>query len=172
MLIVVIGWFLTDKVIEPRLAKTKVDGDTSQMITMEALSTQERKGLRAAVFSMFVVALLLALSIVLPAATPWAAPAEQVAEGMNPLLVAASPLMKSIVTLILVFFLVPGIVYGYVSGSVSNHRDIIKGMSHAMSGMGYYIVMAFFCALFLYAFNQSNLGTLLALKGANALKSA
>ncbi len=170
-LIVLVGWFLTDKVIEPRLQATKVDGDTSQMVKMDALSAQERKGLRAAVISMFVVAALLTLSIVVPAATPWAAPAEQVAEGMNPLLVAASPLMKSIVTLIFVFFLVPGIVYGYVAGTVQTHRDVIKGMSNAMSGMGYYIVMAFFCALFLYAFNQSNLGVLLALKGANALKA-
>ncbi|WP_333607867.1 AbgT family transporter [Arsukibacterium sp.] len=169
-LIILIGWFLTDKVIEPRLKATKVDGDTSQMIKMDALTPQERKGLRAASFSMLLMMVLLVLSV-LPENTPWAAAPADVAEGMNPLLVNAAPLMKSIVTLIFVFFLVPGIVYGYVSGSVQNHRDVIKGMSHAMSGMGYYIVMAFFCALFLYAFNQSNLGVLMAVKGANALKA-
>jgi aminobenzoyl-glutamate transport protein len=43
-------------------------------------------------------------------------------------------------------------------------------MSHAMSGMGYYIVMAFFCAQFIFAFGQSNLGALLAIKGALGLK--
>ena len=52
----------------------------------------------------------------------------------------------------------------------SSHRDIVKGMSHAMSGMGYYIVMAFFCAQFIYAFGQANLGALLAIKGALWLK--
>lgn len=36
--------------------------------------------------------------------------------------------------------------------------------------MGYYIVMAFFCAQFIYAFGQSNLGALMAIKGALALK--
>jgi aminobenzoyl-glutamate transport protein len=45
-------------------------------------------------------------------------------------------------------------------------------MTKAMSGMGYYIVMAFFCAQFIYAFGQSNLGVLLALKSANALREA
>jgi len=43
-------------------------------------------------------------------------------------------------------------------------------MTKAMSGMGYYIVMAFFCAQFIYAFGQSNLGALLAIKGANFLQ--
>ena len=169
-LIVAIGWFLTDKVIEPRLKGTKVDGDTSQMVTMEPLNPNELRGLKAAAFSILAVIGLLALSIVLPENTPWAAKPEDVLPGVNPLLTAAAPLMKSIVTIIFVFFLVPGIVYGYVSGSVKSHRDIVAGMSHAMSGMGYYIVMAFFCALFLYAFSQSNLGVLMALKGANALK--
>jgi aminobenzoyl-glutamate transport protein len=61
-------------------------------------------------------------------------------------------------------------VYGYAAGTVKNHRDVIQGMSKAMSGMGYYIVMAFFCAQFIYAFGQSNLGALLAIKGAGALK--
>lgn len=170
LLIVLIGWFLTDKVIEPRLKATKVDGDTTQMVTMDALTDRERKGLRAASFSMLVMIVLLVLSV-LPENTPWAASPELVAEGLNPLLINAAPLMQSIVTLIFIFFLVPGVVYGYVSGSVQNHRDVIKGMSHAMSGMGYYIVMAFFCALFIYSFTQSNLGVLLALKGANALKA-
>jgi p-aminobenzoyl-glutamate transporter AbgT len=68
------------------------------------------------------------------------------------------------VALIFVFFLIPGIVYGVVSGSVSTHHDIVKGMSKSMSGMGYYIVMAFFCAQFIYAFGQSNLGAYLLLK--------
>ena len=79
--------------------------------------------------------------------------------------------MQSIVALIFIFFLIPGVVYGYVSGTVKTHRDVIAGMSKAMSGMGYYIVMAFFAAQFIYAFGQSNLGVLLAIKGANGLQA-
>jgi aminobenzoyl-glutamate transport protein len=78
--------------------------------------------------------------------------------------------MQSIVALIFVFFLIPGIVYGYVAGSLKNHRGVVAGMTKAMSGMGYYIVMAFFAAQFIYAFGQSNIGPLLAIKGANVLK--
>jgi aminobenzoyl-glutamate transport protein len=37
--------------------------------------------------------------------------------------------------------------------------------------MAYYIVMAFFCALFIAAFSKSNLGALLAIEGAQLLKA-
>ena len=79
--------------------------------------------------------------------------------------------MKVIVPLIFLLFIVPGIVHGYVSGRFKSHRDVIKGMSSTMSTMGYYLVMAFFASLFIYSFNQSHLGALLAVKGADVLKS-
>jgi aminobenzoyl-glutamate transport protein len=84
---------------------------------------------------------------------------------------SAAPLMQSIVPLIFLLFLVPGIVYGYAAGTVKSHRDIVKGMSTAMSTMGYYIVLAFFAALFIAAFGQSNIGALVALKGAAFLQA-
>jgi aminobenzoyl-glutamate transport protein len=85
---------------------------------------------------------------------------------------ATAPLMRSIVPLIFLVFLLPGVVYGYVSRSVRSHRDLIAGMTQAMSGMGYYIVMAFFAALFIAEFGRSNLGALLALQGASWLQAA
>jgi len=44
-------------------------------------------------------------------------------------------------------------------------------MSKAMGTMAYYLVMVFFAALFIDAFTRSNLGALLALKGAGFLQS-
>ncbi len=169
-LIIAVAWFLTDKVIEPRLQATAVDGDSTQMPTMDALGANEKRGLLAALAAMGLLSLLFVLTL-LPETSPWAAPADQVAAGQSRLLVSAAPVMQSIVGLIFVFFLVPGIVYGYIAGTVKTHRDVIAGMSKAMSGMGYYIVMAFFCAQFIYAFSQSNLGVLLAIKGANTLQA-
>jgi len=48
---------------------------------------------------------------------------------------------------------------------------MIAGMTKAMSTMGYYLVIMFFIAQFIYAFGQSNLGVLLALEGAAVLKA-
>ncbi|TVL29632.1 AbgT family transporter [Shewanella xiamenensis] len=162
VLIILVGWFLTDKVIEPRLKNTAVNGDPSTLPTLDELAPHERRGLKFAMGAM----LLCVLGLVFTAYgdnSAW--------RGTDGALTSASaPLMRSIVAIIFVFFLVPGIVYGYVAGTANNHRAIIQGMSKSMSGMGYYIVMAFFCAQFIYAFGQSNLGALMAIKGALALK--
>jgi aminobenzoyl-glutamate transport protein len=83
----------------------------------------------------------------------------------------SAPLMRSIVALIFLLFLLPGIVYGYAARKVKSHKDIIQGMSKSMSTMGYYMVLAFFAALFTSAFAASNLGALMALKGAALIKS-
>ena len=162
-LIVSVGWFLTDRVIEPRLKGTPIDGDASAMPKMEPLTPPERRGLRAALGAMLGGLVVLAL-VSAPTASPFRSP-----EGA--LTAAAAPLMRSIVPLIMLLFLLPGVVYGYSAGTVKNHRDVIQAMSKSMSTMGYYIVLAFFASLFIAAFGQSNLGALFALKGANALKA-
>ena len=230
LLLVGLGWFVTDKIVEPRLKKTtEVDGDPDDMPQMETLGPKEKKGLIAGLISMVIgIAVLVALS--LPADSMFRSPAgfkvtagaveklkaegmpadvalklgpileqeifgkaaldtalkarlgeenaktygaaiAQNAEPVAPQLTANSaPLMLSIVPLIFLLFLIPGIVYGYVAGTVKSHRDIVAGMSKSMGTMGYYIVLAFFAALFIAAFNQSNLGALMAVKGANFLQ--
>lgn len=164
-LIVAIGWIVTDKIVEPYLKRTaQVDGDMSGMPTLEPLSPAERRGLWTALTLMLGGLLLVVLSA-LPAGSFWRSPAPESA-----LTTTAAPLMQSIVALIFFLFLVPGIAYGYVTGSFKNHRDVIGGMTKAMNGLGYYLVMAFFAAHFINAFTTSNLGALLALNGAEWLK--
>jgi aminobenzoyl-glutamate transport protein len=161
-LVIIIGWILTDKFIEPRLKKTQIDADAADLPKMETLMASEKKGLIWATVAMVLSLALLVLSAI-PETSAWRAPNGEITDS-------AAPMMRSIVAIIFVFFLIPGVVYGYVAKTADNHREIVKGMSKAMSGMGYYVVMAFFCALFIYSFGQSNLGALLAIKGANWLK--
>jgi aminobenzoyl-glutamate transport protein len=163
LLIIVLGWFLTDRVVEPRLRNMAVDGDPSEMPKMETLGAKERRGLFASLVALAIGIVILVLT---------SAPAGSVLRAPDGSLTASTaPLMQSIVPLIFLLFLIPGVVYGYVAGTVTSHRDIIKGMSKTMSTMGYYIVLAFFASLFIAAFGQSNLGALLALKGATFLKA-
>jgi len=163
VLIVGFGWYLTDKVVEPRLQANELDGDLHDLPTMEALQDNERRGLRAALISMLLgIALLIISSI--PEGSAWRSPDGALTSG-------AAPLMRSIVPLIFLLFLVPGVVYGYASGNIKSMRDIIEGMTKAMTGMAYYLVIMFFIAQFIYAFGQSNLGVLMALEGAAALKA-
>jgi len=163
VLIVGFGWYLTDKVVEPRLKSNELDGDLEDMSTMEELQDNERRGLRAALISMLLGIVLLIVTS-LPAGSAWRSADGALTSG-------AAPLMRSIVPLIFILFLLPGVVYGVVSGSVKSSRHIIEGMTKAMTGMGYYLVIMFFIAQFIYAFGQSNLGVLMALEGAAALKA-
>ncbi|NHA14476.1 AbgT family transporter [Thioalkalivibrio sp. XN279] len=163
LLIIALGWFITDKVVEPRLRNTELDGDLSELPKMEPLEPPERRALRWALASMGLMILALVLTS-LPADSVW-----RNAEGK--LAGSGSPLMGSIVPLIFLLFVVPGIVFGYASGKFKSHRDVVHGMTKAMSDMGYYMVMAFFAAQFIYAFGQSNLGPLIAIEGANFIRA-
>jgi p-aminobenzoyl-glutamate transporter AbgT len=88
----------------------------------------------------------------------------------TPATIPGAPLMSSIVPLIFLLFVITGIAHGYVSGKFQSHRDVIKGMSKSMESMAYYLVLVFFVALFIYVFVNSNIGLLLAVKGANLFK--
>ncbi len=164
VLVIGIGWYLTDRVIEPRLAGTPVDGELGGDQPEGELTARERRALRLALLALLAgVAVLVTTS--LPAGSPWRSPAGALATS-------DAPLMQSIVSLIFVLFLLPGVVFGYASGQFRTHRDIIEGMTRSMSGMGYYLVMAFFAAQFIAAFGQSGLGVLLALEGAEWLRGS
>jgi aminobenzoyl-glutamate transport protein len=163
VLIVGLGWYLTDKVVEPRLKNVELDGDLEELPRMHAIEPHERRGLRMAM-------LALLIGIVFMFVTAWPADsAWRDADGS--LATGAAPIMKSIVSLIFMMFVIPGIVYGYAAGTVKSSKDIIDGMAKAMHGMAYYLVIMFFIAQFVYAFGQSNLGVLLALQGAAGLKA-
>ena len=67
------------------------------------------------------------------------------------------------------FFLAAGWAYGSATGSVKTHRDIVRMMSEAMADLSYYLVLAFAAAHFVAMFNWSNLGLIVAVKGAGVI---
>lgn len=163
LLIVLIGWYITDKIVEPRLKNTKVEMDDDEEVNMGDLDANEKK-------SFYIATLVMVLSLV--GLFFWAYPETSALRDADGQIASFSaPLMRSIVPLIFIVFLIPGVVYGMFSKTFKSTRDIIASMTKSMEGMGYYVVMAFFCALFIDAFAKSNLGALLALKGANGLQA-
>ena len=164
VVIVALGWFLTDKVVEPRLKDTPLDGELDEDgPDMKDLTPRESWGLVAAIVSMIVGIAVLILTA-LPEGSAWR-------DANGDLFTGAAAMMRSIVALIFFLFLVPGMVYGIVAGTVKSSKDMIAGMTKAMNQMAYYLVIMFFISQFVYAFGQSNLGVLLALQGAAFLKS-
>ncbi len=166
VLIIAVGWFLTDVIVEPRLRGTKVDGDPEEMPQMEALSRRDQIGMWCGLATMLIAILLLAV---------WAWPESSALRAPDGSLTSykpPAPLMHAIVPLIFLLFVLPGVVHGFVSGRFKSHRAVIKGMTRSMETMGYYLVLVFFAALFIAAFRDSNIGVLIAIKGATFLRES
>ena len=160
--IILVGWYITDKIIEPRLQGTKLDGDTDDLPKLDEISSTERK-------SFYIASTVMLIGIGLLIWAAWSEDSPLRYQGE--LAVFQAPMMQSIVPLIFLLFWIPGAVYGFVSGTFKTTKDMIDAMTKAMEGMSYYLVMVFFCALFVAAFGQSNLGALMAIEGAELLKS-
>lgn len=159
-----VTWWLVTRVVEPRLARMTVDGDPAGMPAAPALTTRERRALLAAAATAAVVALVIAFAV-LPADSPFRA-------GDGSLTSSGSPLMNGLIPLLLVLTILPSIAFGLVAGTLRSHRDAVEGMRATMATMASYIVMVFFAAQFTKLFAESNLGALIALEGAAALRAS
>lgn len=169
LLITVVGTFVTTRIVEPKLGayddSNAEDGVHEATGDMGPLSDVEWRGLRMAGLSLLVLMGGL-LALVLPENGWLRDPADT-----DTLVQDLRPMLKSVVALIFVFFVVPGVVYGRVVGSMKTDRDVIDGMAGAMSSMGLYLVLVFFAAQFVAFFKWTNLGTITAVVGADLLQS-
>jgi len=163
LLIISLGWWVTDRWVEPRLVGQQVQ-ENHDSDGLGDVAENEQRALRWSLVSMLLGVVLL-VGTSLPADSAWRGEGGTLTEF-------GAPLMDSIVSLIFLLFLLPGVVFGVVAGTVKSSKDVIDGMSNTMKDMGYYLVIMFFIAQFIYAFSQSNLGILMALEGAAILKSA
>ncbi len=158
------GALVTEKIVEPRLGKFNEDDASVELEkqSMEAPTAQEKKALKMAGLSFVAVCAVLALTVV---------PENGILRHPETGEVAGSPFLKGIVAFIFITFAIPGFVYGRVAGTMKNDRDIIDAMSKSMGAMGLYITLVFFAAQFVAFFKWTNLGTVLAVKGAAMLQA-
>ena len=164
-LIAGVGTWVTHRFVEPQLG-TYDPSQASEDLPpprMDPLTPTEIRGLRWAAVSVLVVVALVALAVV-----PEGGALRNPETGD----VLRSPFLRGIVALIFVFFLVPGVVYGWVTGSMKSDRDVVDGMAQSMSTLGLYIVLVFFAAQFVAFFGWTNLGAILAVTGATGLEAA
>lgn len=154
-----VGAFVTEKIVEPRLGEYK--GDYREKI--EGLTKIEKKGLLFAGLSILVSAVLVSLLVIFPGA-----PLRGVENEMP---IIRSPFMQSLVPIIAFLFFVPGLVYGKVTKSIKNDKDVAGMMSATMSSMGMFIVLAFTASQFVAFFVESNMGLVLGVYGAQFLQS-
>ena len=163
-LITALGAFVTLRIVEPKLGaydESMAMEDLSEETSMEPLTAKERHALKWTGISIVIMFGILALTIV---------PENGILRNPETGDWKDSPFLRGIVTFIFICFLIPGFVYGKVVGTMKDDRDVIKGMSQAMSTLGLYIVIVFFAAQFVAYFGWSNLGQIFAVKGAQFLQ--
>ncbi|HRK02655.1 MAG TPA: AbgT family transporter [Oligoflexia bacterium] len=160
-------WFVTDRIIEPRLGKW-TPSDSSPVANSEKknISTAERRGLGRAGWALLGVIGLWVFMVVGPGAPLLGKGAPDAAWYVK-----AAPLFKSLVSAFFLLFLASGWAYGAAAGTIKNHRDLVKMMADSMKDMGYYLVLAFVAAHFVAMFGWSNLGLIFAIHGANGIES-
>ncbi len=177
-LITAIGWFVTTKIVEPRLGEydsSEASEDLGQTADIGKVTSRERKGLIYAGISAIVVSL--GIVVIAGPSFPGSGllewlPGWGIFQNPDPAATGAEafrPLLRSVVPLIVIFFVIPGFVYGRVVGTMRNDRDAIDAMADGMRSMGLYIVLVFFAAQFVAFFKYSGLGQILAVLGAETL---
>lgn len=161
ILLTIVGALVTDKFVEPRLGEYKGDYRPD----FESLSKVELKGLRNALIVLVVYAVIMGI-LMFPQGALFRSYDEALGtESINNFL--SSGLLLGIFLL----FVLPGLAYGITVGKIKNSSDFVKGMSESMSSMGNYIVLAFFAGQLINYFEYTNLGTILAVSGADLLES-
>jgi len=159
IVITLVGWHVTEKIVEPRLGDYRGEIKSGEITQ---LTVAERKGLRFAGSALLVLIVFLLILLL---------PPQGILRDPETFTIIPSPFLNGIVPLIMLSFLIPAIVYGKVVGTIQTDKDIARAMGEAMSKMGYYIALSFVASQFIAYFRWSNLGIILAINGAKVLEA-
>lgn len=163
-LITILGTFVTDKIVEPRLGTYTTSLQDAEDSSLTTISQEEHRGLKKAG-----IAALIYIAIIVFAALP----SNSFLRNENGVLFGnpSSPFLNGIVILITLLFLIPGIVYGKATGLFSEKGSICHALSKAMASMGSFLALAFVASQFINYFNYTKLGSIVALFGVNILNN-
>ena len=158
-------WFITDRIVEPRLGVWGVepDAELKAELARSEVTPDERRGLRGArLAALAIVALFAALSF-WPEYTPLI---DKTKTGPAQL----QPFYAALVAAFFLLFLMTGIAYGRAVGTVKDSKDVVTMMQEGVRMLAPYLVFVFFAAHFVAMFNWSRLGPIFAIDGALALQ--
>jgi aminobenzoyl-glutamate transport protein len=155
------GTFVTEKLVEPRLGKYNGNAEADPGL-VKKLSKEEKKGLLYALISVGVIVVITLFGII---------PSDGFFRGADGGLLT-SPLLQGVVAMLLITAGTAGLAYGIATKKYKNDTDVMNGMTTSMKTLASYLVLVFFAAQFVAYFKWSNLGIILAVKGAGLLMSA
>ncbi|MEY4087907.1 MAG: p-aminobenzoyl-glutamate transport protein, partial [Verrucomicrobiota bacterium] len=158
-LVTALGAFVTERLVEPRLGRYEGEAPAQDL---QPLSAAERRGLAWAL-GVFLALGALVVAGLIPEGGVLQDPAKP--GFIN------SYFIKGLVFFIFVLGLAPAVAYGLATGSIRGDVDVYRAMQRTMELAAPYLVVVFFIAQFVNLFAWSNVGVILAVKGAAVLKS-
>ncbi|MGO2861991.1 MAG: AbgT family transporter [Brevibacterium sp.] len=192
IVLAIIAGFIIDKLIEPNMirkgvpreyaatgkkglakefqAKDSPYSDTEVAAQQEEdapevkaeLEPEEKKGLIWALVSALILTAVLLVAFLVPN-SPW----RNEDGGFLP----ESPLLSSIVFIVFAYFMLMGVVYGFVVRSVRSMNDVVRMMSDSIVDMMSFLILAFILGQFIALFNWTGIGSWIAVAGADGLES-
>ncbi len=154
------GTWVTEKVVAPRLGDYTGEEKADEIDT---LSAAEKRGLWFALVALILFTVLLLAGTV---------PSNGLLRNPETGDLLNSPFLKGIVAFIFLLGLVVGGAYGWGAGTIKNDAELMEAMGKAIKGLGVYMVLVFFAAQFVAYFNWSQLGLIVAVKGAELLQAS
>ena len=167
VILAVVAAVVASRIIAPRLGEYKPEhsaaGETDSGAKQELSDEAEARGMRAALFAFLGVAVVILL-LTLPPGAPLRRPDGQV-DGN-------SPLMDSLLFVIMLFFLIAGIAFGKAAGTIKGSADVIKAVTKTFAGLAGLVFMLLMISQFIAFFNYSNLPRVIAVVLAGILEQA
>jgi aminobenzoyl-glutamate transport protein len=167
LILPLVGGFLIDRVLEPRLGRYDAEAAAVSGRPTDATRAEESPldaiQLKAVSVSFGILALYVGIAFLL-----WLLPGSFLRGPGGRLL--PSPFISGLIPLIMGAFLISGLTYGIFAGTIRRAREVPQMMATTVKDLSGYIVFIFAAAQFIGLFTWSNLGTLIAVQAAEALK--
>ncbi|WP_313450623.1 AbgT family transporter [Brevibacterium casei] len=193
IVLAIIAGFIIDKLIEPNMVRKGVPRDyvdatkqgldkkyqaktvaySENSVTAEEieaaqkemspkLEPAEKKGLLWALLAALALTVVILVAVLIPD-SPW----RNEDGGFLP----KSPLLSSIVFIVFAYFMLMGVVYGLVVGTVRSMNDIVRMMAESIIDMMSFLILAFILGQFIALFNWTGIGSWIAVAGASGLEA-
>ncbi|MFB9220281.1 AbgT family transporter [Kurthia sibirica] len=156
-MLMILGTWVAKKFTEPRFGSY-----TGKLEKLETITESEKKGLKWAgvVTTIYIILLLIAV-----------VPENGLLRDPETGGFLSSPFMSGIVPIMLFFFLLPALAYGITTKGLKSDKDVAEKLFKSIADMAPFIVLAFVAAQMIAYFNWSNIGSIMAIKGAELLQA-
>ncbi|WP_227144986.1 AbgT family transporter [Lacrimispora sp. 210928-DFI.3.58] len=151
---------VTEKIVEPMLGTydPKDAGEDLSQTKLEDVSPVEEKAFKAAGLTLFaMLAILVVLCI----------PSNSIFRNPDTgSLINGSLLMSALIPILSLMFFIPSLVYGFKTGIFKGERDVVAQIYKSFGSLSSVFAIALTAGQFMKWFAKSNLGSILAFKGA------